>query len=79
MAENTRARARALAEAFQKMDRPASKGGTGGTFTAAATKAGHPDSPAGRKAFAQQVLSHPDEYSTKMKQKATFYKNIISK
>ena len=46
--------------------------------TAAATKAGHPDTPEGRKAFANQVLNDSDA-STKMKKKANFYKNIISK
>jgi hypothetical protein len=51
MSEAARAKAKGLAQAFQKMSRPASKGGTGGTFTAAATKAGHDDSPAGRKAL----------------------------
>ena len=30
-----------LKKAFKKMDKPMSKGGTGGTFTAAATKAGY--------------------------------------
>lgn len=61
------------------MSKPASKGGTGGTFTAAATKAGHADSPAGRKAFAEQVLKNPGDYSEKMVKKASFYKNVISK
>ena len=39
----------ALKKAFKKMDKPMSKGGTGGTFTAAATKAGYDDTPAARK------------------------------
>lgn len=73
-----RAKARDLARAFRKMDKPASKGGTGGTFTAAATKAGHSDTPAGRKAFASQVLRNPDDYSAKMVKKANFYKNVIA-
>lgn len=68
-----------MAQAFQKMSKPASKGGTGGTFTAAATKAGHPDTPAGRKAFANEVLDNPDQHSEKMVRKANFYKNVISK
>lgn len=72
-------RARELSQAFAKMSRPASKGGTGGTFTAAATKAGHADTPAGRKEFANKVLANPGEYSEKMRKKASFYKNIISK
>ena len=55
-----------------------SKGGTGGTFTAAATKAGHADTPGGRKAYANKVLKDPNA-SPKMKRKASFYKNIISK
>lgn len=72
-------KAKGLAQAFQKMSKPASKGGTGGTFTAAATKAGHEDSPEGRKAFANEVLRNPDEYSEKMVKKANFYKNVIAK
>lgn len=79
MSGDSRAKAKGLAQAFRKMDKPASKGGTGGTFTAAATKAGHADSPQGRKAFADQVLSSPDNYSDKMVKKANFYRNVISK
>ena len=71
--------AKRLAKAFKKMDKPASKGGTGGTFTAAANKADYPDSPAGRKQFAKHVLNNKDEYSAKMIKKATFYNNIINK
>lgn len=73
-----RERAKSLTQAFQKMSKPASKGGTGGTFTAAATKASYPDSPAGRKQFANKVLDNPDQYSEKMRKKASFYKNVIS-
>jgi len=79
MSKESREKAKGLTQAFKKMSKPASKGGTGGTFTAAATKAGHEDSPAGRKAFAKEVLSNKDEYSTKMIRKATFYQNVISK
>lgn len=79
MSKTTREKARGLAQAFQKMSKPASKGGAGGTFTAAATKAGHPDTPAGRKAFANEVLDSPDQHSEKMVRKANFYKNVISK
>jgi len=79
MIQAKREKARGLAQAFQKMSKPASKGGTGGTFTAAATKAGHPDTPAGRKAFANELLDNPDEHSEKMVRKANFYKNVISK
>tara|TARA_B100001029_G_C15021285_1_gene430715 strand:- start:369 stop:605 length:237 start_codon:yes stop_codon:yes gene_type:complete len=68
-----------LKEAFKKMEKPASKGGTGGTFKAAATKAGYPDSTEGRDDFAQKVLNNKDDYSPKMVKKANFYKNIISK
>jgi|TARA_R110000751_G_scaffold85230_1_gene170243 hypothetical protein len=63
-------------KAFRKMDKPASEGGTGGTFTAAATKAGFPDSKTGRTEFANKVLNDP-KASTKMKRKANFYKNVI--
>jgi len=79
VSQERRQKARDLAQAFRKMDKPASKGGTGGTFTAAATKAGYEDSPEGRKAFADKVLSSSDNYSGKMVKKANFYKNIISK
>ena len=73
-----RQEAKQLAKAFKKMDKPMSKGGTGGTFTAAATKAGHEDSPEGRKAYADKVLSDP-KASPKLKKKANFYRNVISK
>ena len=79
MSETERERAKGLAQAFQRMSKPASKGGTGGTFTAAATKAGHEDSPEGREAFADEVLSSPGNYSGKMVRKANFYRNVISK
>lgn len=79
MSQAGHAKARGLAQAFQKMSRPAAQGGTGGTFTAAATRAGHDDSPAGRRAFANEVLRSPSDYSDKMVQKANFYKSIISK
>lgn len=79
MTAESRKQAKGLAQAFQKMSRPASKGGTGGTFSAAATKAGHEDSPDGRRAFAREVLRNPGEYSSKMVKKANFYENIISK
>ena len=69
--------AKSLAKAFKKMSH-GKKGGTKGTFTAAATKAGHADTPAGRKAYANKVLNDPSA-SPKMKKKATFYKNIINK
>ena len=74
-----REKAKGLAQAFRKMSKPASKGGTGGTFTAAATKAGYGDSPEERRKFANEVLANKDEYSEKMVKKANFYKNIISK
>ena len=76
--DKKRKEAKAVAKAFKKMDKPMSKGGTGGTFTAAATKAGYPDTPAGRKQYATKVLSD-DSASPKLKKKANFYKNIISK
>jgi|TARA_B100001778_G_scaffold52073_1_gene39230 hypothetical protein len=69
----------ALKKAFKKMDKPMSKGGTGGTFTAAATKAGYDDTPAARKEFANKVLNDKENYSDKMVKKANFYKNVISK
>tara|TARA_B100001778_G_scaffold4470_1_gene3816 strand:+ start:1208 stop:1435 length:228 start_codon:yes stop_codon:yes gene_type:complete len=72
-----RKKAKSFAKAFKKMSHR-KKGGTKGTFTAAATKAGHADTPAGRKAYANKVLKDPNA-TTKMKRKATFYKNIINK
>ena len=72
-----RSKAKGLAKAFKKMSHR-KKGGTKGTFTAAATKAGYDDSPEGRKKFANKVLSDPNA-TPKMKKKANFYKNIISK
>jgi hypothetical protein len=79
MSKEKHEKARGLAQAFRKMEKPANRGGTGGTFTAAATKAGHADTPEGRKAFADKVLSSPDNYSEKMVRKANFYRNVISK
>lgn len=76
---SNRGRAKDLSNAFLRMSKPASKGGTGGTFTAAATKAGHDDSPEGRRAFARKVLANPDRYTEKMRRKAQFYENVISK
>ena len=78
MAEEKRKEAKAVAKAFKKMDKPMSKGGTGGTFTAAATKAGYPDTPEGRKEYANKVVNDP-KASPKLKKKANFYKNVISK
>ena len=72
-----RKQAKSLAKAFKKMSH-GKKGGTKGTFTAAATKAGHADSPEGRKAYAKKVLNDPNA-SPKMKKKASFYNNIINK
>ncbi len=74
---NPRQKAKGLAKAFKKMSHR-KKGGTKGTFTAAATKNGHPDTPEGRKTFANEVLKDP-KASPKMKKKANFYKNIINK
>ena len=76
--DKRRKEAKAVAKAFKKMDKPMSKGGTGGTFSAAATKAGYPDTPEGRKQYANKVVKDPDA-SPKLKKKANFYKNVISK
>ena len=54
------------------------KGVTKGTFTAAATKTGHSDTPAGRKASANQVLNDTNT-TPKTQKKPSFDKNIISK
>ena len=48
MADDSRKKAKSLAKAFKKMSKPASEGGTGGTFKAAATKAGYANSKEGR-------------------------------
>jgi hypothetical protein len=81
--ENIHEKAKDLAQqwmAFKKMDKPASlQGGTGGTFTAAATKAGYEDTPEGRGKYADEVLNNKDKYSDKMVKKANFYKNVIAK
>ena len=79
MSDKKKEKAKSLAQAFKKMSNPASKGGTGGTFSAAATKAGYDDSPSERLKFAKEVLAKRDSYSPKMVRKANFYKNIISK
>ena len=76
--DKRRKEAKAVAKAFKKMDKPMSKGGTGGTFSAAATKAGYADTPEGRKQYANKVVKDPDA-SPKLKKKANFYKNVISK
>jgi hypothetical protein len=74
MSKETQKKAKGIAKAFKKM----SENNTKGTFTAAATKDGQPDTPEGRKKFANKVLNDPDA-SPKMKKKANFYKNIINK
>ena len=74
MSKPARAKAKGLAKAFKKMSH-GKKGGTKGTFTAAAKAVGD-DTPEGRKAYANKVLNDPNA-SPKQK-KATFYKNIIS-
>ena len=66
-----------IVDAFKQMDKPTSEGGTKGTFTAAATKAGYADTKAGRTEFANAVLAD-DNATTKMKRKANFYKNFIA-
>lgn len=78
MSKEKRKKAKAISKAFKAMKKPMSKGGTGGTFTAAATKAGFPDTPEGRRDYADQVLADKNA-SPKMKRKANFYKNVISK
>jgi len=79
MSKEKHEKAKDLSQAFKKMDKPASKGGTGGTLTAAATKAGYEDTPEGRGKYADEVLNNKDKYSDKMVKKANFYKNVISK
>lgn len=77
MSKEKRKKAKGLAKAFEKMSHR-KKGGTKGTFTAAATKAGYSDTPDGRKDYAKKVLAD-DSASPKMKKKANFYLNVISK
>ena len=79
MTLDKREKAKGLAQAFRKMEKPANKGGTGGTFTAAATKAGYSNTPEARKEFARSVIAHKDEHSPKMIKKALFYNNVINK
>ena len=78
MSEEARKNAKGLTKAFKNMQKAGSEGGTGGTFKAAATKAGHPDTPEGRKAFAKKVIDD-DSATSKMKKKANFYLNVINK
>ncbi len=78
MASKKHSNAKSLASAFKNMQKAGSEGGTGGTFKAAATKAGHPDTPEGRKAFAKKVIDD-DSATSKMKKKANFYLNVINK
>lgn len=77
MSAEKRKKAKGLAKAFKKMSHR-KKGGTKGTFTAAATKAGHSDTPEGRKEYAKKVMDD-SKASPKMKKKANFYLNVISK
>ena len=79
MSKEKHEKAKDLAQTFKKMDKPASKGGKGGTFTTAATKAGYEDTPEGRGKYADEVLNNKDKYSDKMVKKANFYKNVIAK
>ena len=62
----------------RKMGTAMSEGGTKGSFTASASKAGHPDTPAGLSKYASEVLSDPSA-SPKLKKKANFYRNVASK
>lgn len=77
MSEERRKNAKSLAKAFKKMSH-GKKGGTKGTFSAAATKAGYPDTVAGREDYARSVIND-DDASSKMKKKANFYLNVIKK
>jgi predicted secreted protein len=56
--------------AGQKMEKAMSEGGTKGSFTAAASRAGK-----GVQEYANEVLAHKDEHSAKLVKKANFAKN----
>ena len=56
--------------AGSRMRKPMSEGGTKGSFTAAATKAGM-----GVQEYANEVLSHRDEHSSALVKKANFARN----
>ena len=47
-------------------------------FKAAASKAGYETTPAGLKEFANKVMNDPNA-SDKLKKKANFYLNVVSK
>jgi len=55
--------------AGDRMSKPASKGGTGGTFRAQATK--HGMTPL---QYAKEVLAHKDQHSPELRRKAGFVK-----
>jgi hypothetical protein len=56
--------------AGDRMRKPASQGGTKGTFRAQATK--HGMTPL---QYAKEVLAHKDQHSPKMRMKANFVRN----
>lgn len=56
--------------AGERMKKPMSEGGTKGSFTAAATRAGM-----GVQEYARHVLAHKDEHSPGLVKKANFARN----
>ena len=75
---STSSRQQAQERTQKRMSTPMSEGGTKGSFKAAASKAGYETSPAELKSFAKKVLDDP-KASPKLKKKANFYINVISK
>jgi hypothetical protein len=59
--------------AGERMGIAMSQGGTKGSFTAAATKAGM-----GVQEYARHILAHKDEHSPKLVKKANFARNAAS-
>jgi hypothetical protein len=70
MSEKKRMAGEKLGIGTEKMSKPMSKGGTRGSFTASATKAGE-----GVQEHARNVLAHKEDHSAKEIKKAVFARN----
>ena len=76
MSQSTQQKAKERVQ--KRMNTAMSEGGTQGSFKAAASKAGYETTPAGLKEFANKVMNDPNA-SDKLKKKANFYLNVVSK
>lgn len=70
MSEKRRMAGEKMGIGSEKMSKPMSKGGTKGSFTASATKAGE-----GVQEHARNVLAHKEDHSAKEIKKAVFARN----